>query len=80
MDPRVDRNTVLTVRQAAKRKYNMSPADTDVAEQRLQRIANAAGLPCSVERPTANTFDVHRVLRYAADFGVREELTDAVCR
>ncbi|MGW6898800.1 DsbA family oxidoreductase [Streptomyces sp. NPDC054919] len=80
LDPRFDRETVLTVHEAAKRKYGMSPADTDAAEHRLQVMANTSGLPYSVERPTANTFDVHRVLRYAEDFGLRGELTDAVFR
>jgi predicted DsbA family dithiol-disulfide isomerase len=80
LDPRFDRQTVLTVHEAAKQKYGMSPADTDAAEHRLQRMANAEGLPYSVERPLTNTFDVHRVLRYAEDFGAREELTDAVFR
>lgn len=80
LDPRFDRNTVLTVAQAAARKYGMSESETERAERRLQKKAQDVGLSYSIERPTANTFDVHRVLRYADEFGLRRELTDRVYR
>jgi predicted DsbA family dithiol-disulfide isomerase len=35
------------------------------AEQQIQALANAEGLPFSLDRLSANTFDVHRVLQYA---------------
>jgi predicted DsbA family dithiol-disulfide isomerase len=71
---------VLTVAQAAARKYGMSATETERAERRIQRMAEAEGLPYSIERPTANTFDTHRVLRFADESGQRAALTDRVFR
>ena len=41
-------------------------ADTVLrAEQQIQALAHSEGLPFSLDRLNANTFDVHRVLHYA---------------
>lgn len=80
LDPDFDRGVVLTVGEAAARKYSMSAEQTDRAERRLRAMAHAEGLPYSIERPTGNTFDIHRVLRSAADVGLRGPLTERVFR
>lgn len=39
------------------------------AERRIQALANREGLPFSLDRLNANTFDFHRVAHYAGDAG-----------
>jgi predicted DsbA family dithiol-disulfide isomerase len=39
LDPRFDKHSILTVEQAAARKYGMTPQQTEAAERRLQQSA-----------------------------------------
>jgi predicted DsbA family dithiol-disulfide isomerase len=78
LDPRFDKRSILTVEQAAARKYGMTPQQTEAAERRLQQSARKAGLDYSIDRPTGNTFDIHRVLRMSEDFGLRNQLTETL--
>jgi len=80
LDPRFDKHSVLTVEQAAARKYGMTSQQTEAAERRLQHSAREAGLDYSIDRPTGNTFDVHRVLRMSEELGLRNQLTETVFR
>ena len=48
------------------------------AERRIQALAQGEGLPFSLDRLNANTFDVHRVLHYAEEKRLGTEFFSAV--
>lgn len=48
------------------------------AERRIQALAQSEGLPFSLDRLNANTFDVHRVFQFAQDQGVGLEFFSLV--
>ncbi|OJV57465.1 MAG: hypothetical protein BGO38_04755 [Cellulomonas sp. 73-145] len=48
------------------------------AERRIQALAQGEGLPFSLERLNANTFDFHRVVHFADSVGLGLELFSAV--
>lgn len=48
------------------------------AERRIQALAQSEGLPFSVDRLNANTFDFHRVFQFAQDQGVGLEFFSLV--
>jgi predicted DsbA family dithiol-disulfide isomerase len=48
------------------------------AEKRIQALADGEGLPFSLDRLNANTFDFHRVVRYADSQGLGVEFFSAV--
>ncbi|WP_285107235.1 DsbA family oxidoreductase [Promicromonospora sp. MEB111] len=56
-------------------KYGMTPQQARAAEEDLAQLARAEGLDYLVDfRDHGNTFDLHRLLRLAADRGVGDEL------
>jgi predicted DsbA family dithiol-disulfide isomerase len=48
------------------------------AERRIQALAQREGLPFSLDRLNANTFDVHRVLHHAGERGMGNEFFSAL--
>jgi predicted DsbA family dithiol-disulfide isomerase len=48
------------------------------AEKRIQALANGEGLPFSLDRLNASTFDFHRLVHYADSQGLGVELFSAV--
>ena len=48
------------------------------AERRIQALAQGEGLPFSLDRLNANTFDFHRVMQYANSVGLGLEFFSAV--
>ena len=51
------------------RKHGGDPAVVLEAEKRIQAIAHREGLEFDLERLNANTFDLHRVMHFAEQFG-----------
>jgi len=51
------------------RTHGGTAADLLQAERHMQVIARKEGLEYSIDRLSANTFDVHRVVQYASDQG-----------
>lgn len=59
------------------RKYGMTSAQARAAEENLAAIAEAEGLAYAVEaRDHGNTFDLHRLLHLAGEYGLRDRLLD----
>jgi predicted DsbA family dithiol-disulfide isomerase len=55
-------------------KYGLSPADARRMENKVAAIARHDGLPFSLDRVVANSFDVHRVLHLADTTGLAGQL------
>jgi predicted DsbA family dithiol-disulfide isomerase len=58
-----------TIERAFARSHGDASAVLE-AEQRVKALAESEGLPFSLERLNANTFDVHRVLQHAEERGL----------
>jgi predicted DsbA family dithiol-disulfide isomerase len=65
-DPSAPRLPIL---EALSRKYGRSPAEMEAAQRNMMDIASGLGLDFSrmQERFTANTFDAHRLVKWAAE-------------
>lgn len=62
-------------------KYGMSLEQAEAAEARIAENAHAQGLPyLDGGRDAANSFDMHRLLHFAAEHGRQAELLDALYR
>lgn len=59
-------------------KYGASAAQVEAMESRIRGLAVADGLAWSDDRGTANTFDIHRLLKHADAQGVGTEFFTAV--
>lgn len=55
-------------------KYGVSTAQAREMELKLAAVAQSEGLPFSLDRVVANSFDVHRVLQLARTFGIADQL------
>ncbi|MFW5825679.1 MAG: DsbA family oxidoreductase [Marinobacter sp.] len=66
--------------QALARKYGRSPAEMQAAQADMMRIAAELGLNFSrmQERYTCNTFDGHRLVKWAADQGRQTDMKMAL--
>lgn len=78
LDPRTPRGSKEKTLDMLSSKYGISKAEAAMMEQRVASQAQSEGLPMSSERYTANTFDAHRLLHYAASKGKQEELLHAL--
>ncbi|MFD7449037.1 DsbA family oxidoreductase [Kitasatospora sp. NPDC059827] len=62
-------------------KYGLSLEQAEAAEARIAENARGEGLPYLDEgRDAANSFDMHRLLHFAAEHGRQAELLDALYR
>lgn len=62
-------------------KYGLSLEQAEAAEARIAENARGEGLPyLSDGRDAANSFDMHRLLHFAAEHGRQAELLDALYR
>jgi predicted DsbA family dithiol-disulfide isomerase len=61
-------------------KFGMPRAQAIAMEERVAGLARAEGLEYQLERPSGNTFDLHRVLHLARANGVQEAAVDALYR
>ncbi|WP_328842880.1 DsbA family oxidoreductase [Streptomyces sp. NBC_00258] len=66
------------VEEAFIRTHGGTAAHFMAAERRIQAIARKEGLEFTLDRLSANTFDLHRVVQYANDEGLGFELFSAV--
>lgn len=57
-------------------KYGVSMAEAKAMEQRVVDIAVSEGMPFSVDRPSRNSFDLHRMVWLAREFDLGEQLFD----
>jgi predicted DsbA family dithiol-disulfide isomerase len=73
--PTAQRRKVLEV---LSEKYGMSLADALQAEDRVAGLARAEGLGYDSQRPSDNTFNLHRVLQLGKEKGVQRELLTAI--
>lgn len=78
LDPGANSDENVTVREMLIRKYGLSTAGADAAEQRIADLAAAEGLPFSANRKHGNTFDAHRAVRLAGDQGLDEAVIEAL--
>lgn len=60
----------VPVLEVATRVHAVGPEQARTMEERMARQAQSEGLAFTVDRPVANTFDLHRVLRLATERGV----------
>jgi predicted DsbA family dithiol-disulfide isomerase len=60
------------------KKFGKSRAEALAMDDHVGSMARAEGLGFDSERPTGNTFDIHRVLHLGLDRGVQRELLSAV--
>jgi len=72
-DPSAPRLPIL---EALSRKHGRSPAEMEAAQRNMMDIASGLGLDFSrmQERFTANTFDAHRLVKWAAGYGRASEM------
>ncbi|MGM0570984.1 DsbA family oxidoreductase [Marinobacter sp.] len=72
-DPSADGRPIL---EALASKYGRSPAEMEAAQTDMMRIASGLGLNFSrmQERYTRNTFDGHRLVKWAAEHGKQTEM------
>lgn len=68
------------VLQALSRKYGRSPAEMQAAQAEMMEIAEGLGLNFSrmQERDTRNTFDAHRLVKWAAQQGRSTDMKKAL--
>jgi predicted DsbA family dithiol-disulfide isomerase len=78
LDPDQPKDTRETVLGMLTKKYGMSEQDARAADARVAGLAKAEGLGFDSDRPTGNTFDIHRVIHLGREKGLQEELIDAV--
>jgi predicted DsbA family dithiol-disulfide isomerase len=57
-------------------KYGVSTDEALDMDSRLSGLAEAEGVPFKIGRPTANSFDLHRVVWLAREYEVGEQLFD----
>lgn len=57
-------------------KYGVSRVQAMEMELRLAALAEEEGVPFALERPSANSFDLHRMVWLAREFDLGEELFD----
>lgn len=55
-------------------KYRVSAEDAFAMEERIATLAAEEGVPFEFERPSANSFDLHRMVWLAREFGSGEQL------
>ncbi|HEX3957895.1 MAG TPA: DsbA family oxidoreductase [Trebonia sp.] len=60
------------------KKFGMPMAQARQMEERVAGLARAEGLQYQLERPSGNTFDLHRVLQLGREKGVQGALIAAV--
>lgn len=60
------------------RKYGRSPDDAVQMDSRVASMAVEEGLPYTSDRVTANTFDAHRLIAAAAEFGIALDVLRAL--
>lgn len=60
------------------RKYGRSPDEVVQMDSRVASMALAEGLPYTADRVTANTFDAHRLVAAAREFGLGLEVLRAL--
>lgn len=76
LNPDADGEPIL---KALSRKYGRSPEEMDAAQTDMTRIASELGLNFSrmKERRTRNTFDAHRLVKWAGEHGRQTEMKKA---
>ncbi len=77
----LDANATLTpepIAQMLAKKFGESTENILAMEVRVSDLAAAEGLPFSHQRLHANTFNVHRIMHLAANYGVGTEVFEAV--
>ena len=67
-----------TIEEAFIRTHGGTAAQFMAAERRIQAIARKEGLEFTLDRLSASTFDLHRVVQYASDEGLGFEFFSAV--
>ncbi|MFF4274280.1 DsbA family protein [Streptomyces sp. NPDC001536] len=72
--------TAVSVPEVFVAKHGGTTEQARRMEMRMAELAQAEGLPYSVDRPAANTFDVHRVLHLARAHGVATPLFSTLQR
>ena len=68
------------VLEALSAKYGVSIVNAREMETKLAVVAQSEGLPFSLDRVVANSFDVHRVLHLAGTFGLADQLLGVLQR
>ncbi|MCY9787727.1 DsbA family oxidoreductase [Nocardiopsis sp. EMB25] len=81
LDPSFPQGTTEPVVPMLARKYGMTEAQAEQAEQRIAANAAAEGLGYrTAGRDVGNSFDMHRLLRFALERGRQDALIDVLYR
>lgn len=75
LDPFADKTVRPNLERLAE-KYVVTPDEARAMEERLAGLCEQEGVPFELERPTANSFDLHRAVWLAREFGAGEQLFD----
>ncbi|MGB3302440.1 DsbA family oxidoreductase [Gordonia sp. (in: high G+C Gram-positive bacteria)] len=79
LDPTVPTGISRSIFEHQSRKRGWSEVEVDASERQLGAAANEAGLEYSVSgRDVGNSFDMHRLLHWAAELGRQEDMLDAL--
>jgi predicted DsbA family dithiol-disulfide isomerase len=74
LDPTTPRDSRERTLDMLSKKYGVSMAEATAMERRVSSLAQADGLPMRSDRYTANTFDAHRLVHFAAKYGKQDEM------
>jgi predicted DsbA family dithiol-disulfide isomerase len=80
LDPAFPRGASIPVLEMLGRKYGVTRAQAEAAEQRIAGLAAAEGLPLDAGRLHGNTFDAHRLVHFAAERGRQQAVLEALYR
>lgn len=74
LDPSTPRDSKERTLDMLSNKYGVSMAEATAMERRVSSLAQADGLPMRSDRYTANTFDAHRLVHFATEYGKQDEM------
>ncbi len=81
LDPTVERDVPYNIYEKLASKYGMSLDQAKANCQNMVRIAQDAGLEFHLDTLVlTNTFDAHRLAKFAGDQGLMQEMTDRLLR
>lgn len=80
LNPDYPQDETMPVLEMFARRYGASPEQARAQEGKLQQVANAEGLPFSLEREFGNTRRALELVHFAAERGVGHELMQILYR
>ena len=77
LDPNAERDVKMSQNEMLMKKYNMSAEQVKASNDNLAEQAEAEGLEFHLDKTVlTNTFDAHRLMRYATSKGKGKEMNE----